>query len=114
MEKLQYLVWLPERTPRNAVRPLMIDEVAPALLAQGILGLTMDLDDDEADVAAPVPPREGEHMASALVSVWVDAYDRRAPIEKILRECSVRLDGYQVLESLYADYGTSKWAAPRN
>jgi hypothetical protein len=114
MEKLQYLVWLPERTPRNAVRPLMIDEVAPALLAQGILGLTMDLDDDEADVAPPVPPREGEHMASALVSLWVDCYDRRAPIEKILRDCSVRLDGYQVLESLYADYGTSRWAAPRN
>ncbi len=64
MEKLQYLVWLPEGTPRNAVKPLMIDEVAPKLLATGILGLTIDLDDDDADVAPPVPPPAGEHDAS--------------------------------------------------
>ncbi len=114
MEKLQYLVWLPEQTPRSAVKPLMIDEIAPALLGHEVLGLTMDLDDDEADVAPPVPPREGEHIPAALVSVWVDCYDRRDGIEKILRDCSVRLDGYQVLESLYTDYGASRWSAPRD
>ncbi len=114
MEKLQYLVWLPEQTPRSAVKPLMIGEIAPALLGHEVLGLTMDLDDDEADVAPPVPPREGEHIPAALVSVWVDCYDRRDGIEKILRDCSVRLDGYQVLESLYTDYGASRWSAPRD
>lgn len=114
MEKLQYLVWLPEEIGRDAVKPLMIDEVAPALLAQGVLGLTMDLDDDEADVPPPVPPHDGEHVPRALVSVWVDCYDRRAGIEDILRDCSVRLDGYQVLESLYTDYGASRWSGPRD
>ena len=114
MEKLQYLVWLPEGTSRNAVKPLMIDEVAPALLAQDILGLTMDLDDDEADVSPPVPPPEGEDVPGALVSVWVDCYDRRSGVEKILRDASVRVDGYQVLESLYSDYGTSRWAKSRD
>ncbi len=114
MEKLQYLVWLPERTLRAAVKPLMIDEIAPALLAQNVLGLTMDLDDDQADVAPPVPPGVGEHTPSALVSLWVDCYDRREGVEKILRDCSVRLDGYQVLESLYTDYGASPWSGPRD
>ncbi len=114
MEKLQYLVWLPELTPRSAVKPLMIDQVAPRLLAEGILGLTMDLDDDDADVTPPVPAPEGENVATALVSVWVDCYDRRAGLEKILRDAAVRVDGYQVLESLYTDYGTSKWAKPRD
>jgi len=113
MEKLQYLVWLPEGTPRAAVRPLMVDHVAPRLLAEGIHGLTLDLDDDEADVAPPVPPPEGEHVPRALVSVWVDCYDRRAGIEKVLGEAAVRVHGYQVVESLYTDYGTSPWSGPR-
>ena len=51
MEKLQYLVWLPEGTPRGDVKPLMIDGVAADLLAGDLLGLTIDLDDDDADVA---------------------------------------------------------------
>ena len=114
MEKLQYLVWLAESTARGAVKPLMIDEVAPDLLAQGVHGLTMDLDDADADVASPVAAPAGEHTPTALVSVWVDCYDRRAGVEKILADVSVRLHGYQVLESLYTDYGTSRWAAPRD
>jgi len=114
MEKLQYLVWLPEGTPRRAVKPMMVDEVAPRLLAEGLHGLTMDLDDDDADVASPVPPPDGEHTPQALVSVWVDCYDRRSRIENVLGDVSVRLDGYQVLESLYTDYGASPWAARRH
>ncbi len=114
MEKLQYLVWLPEGTERHAVKPLMIDEVAPRIVATGVLGLTMDLDDDEADVPAPVPAPPGEHTPQALVSVWVDCYDRRADLEAILDEVAVRVDGYQVVESLYTDYGRSQWAAPRD
>ena len=114
VEKLQYLVWLPEGTSPDAVRTTFIDEVAPKLLATNLRGLTMDLDDDLADVAAPVPAPEGEHTPAALISVWVDCYDRRGPIEDILRSVAVRIDGYQVLESLYADYGQSQWAASRD
>src|ERR1700728_1526331 len=114
MEKLQYLLWLPEDTERSAVKPLMIDRVGQELLAGDIRGLTIDLDDDDADVTPPVPAPAGEHIPSALVSVWVDCYDRRSWIEDILRNESVRVDGYQVLESLYTDYGASKWAASRD
>lgn len=114
MEKLQYLVWLPETTGRSAVKPLMVDEVAPELVASGVHGLTMDLDDDESDVAPPVPAPEGESLPRALVSVWVDCYDRRQPLEEILREVGTRVDGYQVVESLYTDYGQSRWAGPRD
>jgi hypothetical protein len=114
MEKLQYLLWLPQDTARNAVKPLMIDGVGQELLAGDIRGLTIDLDDDDADVAPPVPAPAGEHIPSALVSVWVDCYDRRSWIEDIQRCASVRMAGYQVLESLYTDYGTSRWAGPRN
>jgi hypothetical protein len=114
MEKLQYLMWLPERTGRCDVKPLVIDKVAPALLACGVLGLTIDLDDEWADVASPVPTPAGEQSPDALVSIWVDCYDRRSGVEEVLRSSSVRLDGYHVLESLYTDYGTSKWSNPRD
>lgn len=114
VEKLQYLVWLPPGTPRAEVRPRLVDEVAPRLLAQAVHGLTMDLDDDEADVPSPVPAPDGEHTPQALVSVWVDCYDRRDGVERVLGEAAVRLDGYQVLESLYTDYGTSRWAPRRD
>ncbi|MGA2521989.1 MAG: hypothetical protein ABSG81_14375 [Acidimicrobiales bacterium] len=114
MEKLQYLVWLPEGTARRDVKPIMIDAVAPALMDEGVHGLTIDLDDDEADVASPVPAPEGEHTPQALVSVWLDCYDRRAGVERVLGEAAVRVDGYQVLESLYTDYGTSRWSPRRH
>ena len=114
MEKLQYFVWLPEGTSRSEVGSLMIDEVAPALLSTDLLGLTFDLDDLDADIPSPVPAPAGEHEPAALVSVWVDCYDRRGAIERILGDAAVRVEGYQVLESLYADYGRSRWATARD
>ncbi len=116
MEKLQYLVWLPEGTGRDEVGPIMLGDVAPRLLESGagVHALTMDLDDAGADVASPVPPPDGEHTPEALVSVWVDCYDRRGALEAVLASVAQHVDGYQVLESLYTDYGTSKWAEPRN
>ena len=109
-----YLVWLPPGTPRARVRPLLLDQVAPELLARGALGLSMDLDDEDADVPAPVPLPEGAEPVQAIVSMWVDAYDFRAPLEAVLRSVADRIAGYQVVESLYGDYGRNPWSAPRN
>ena len=95
MEKLQYVVWLPPETTRAEVRTRFVDELAPKLLAIGIHGLTMDLDADEADVPAPVPTPEGEDAPHAIVSVWVDCYDRRGPLEDLIGDVAVRFDGYQ-------------------
>ena len=114
MEKLQYLVWLAPSTSRADVKSLMIDDVAPRLLERRVHGLTVDLDDDDAQVRSPLPPPAGEHTPDALVSVWVDCYDRRADLEDVLGSVAVRFDGYQVLESLYSDYGDSRWSGPRD
>jgi hypothetical protein len=113
VEKLIYLVWLPDGTTRSAVREVMLGEVAPALLAAGPRALTMDLDDEDADVASPVPGPDGEAPVRAVVSLWVDAYDWRAPFESVLNAVAERLAGYQVVESLYGDYGSSRWSEPR-
>ncbi len=38
MEKLIYLLWSPEGREPDATRKLLLDEVAPALLKQGVRG----------------------------------------------------------------------------
>src|SRR5580698_7646775 len=114
MEKLIYLVWLPPDTSRSEVAEVMLGSVAPALLDLNPPRLSMDLRDDGSDIPAPMPTPEGETPLHALVSLWVDAVDRRAPYHDILSEAATSLAGYQVVESLYSDYGDNQWSAPRD
>ncbi|MGP0031779.1 MAG: hypothetical protein ACLPVF_14880 [Acidimicrobiales bacterium] len=114
MEKLMYLVWLEPDTPRAAVPELMLGSVAPTLLALGPHGLSMDLRDPDSDIPAPVPTPEGETPLHAVVSVWLDAVDHRHPYQEALADSATTLAGYQVVESLYCDYGGNEWSAPRD
>jgi hypothetical protein len=61
-----------------------------------------------------MPTPDGEEPLAALVSVWIDAYDRRAPFERALAELGRRFAGYLVVESVYDDYGTTEYAGPRD
>ena len=108
-----YLVWLdPDFVPQK-VRTTMLEVVAPQLLALGVRGLTMDLDDEFAQIPVLMPPPEGEPQVRAIVSVWVDAYDFRGEIESTLSRHATRIAGYQAVESLYRDYGGNEWSEPR-
>ena len=108
-----YLVWLdPDFVPQK-VRTTMLEVVAPQLLALGVRGLTMDLDDEFAQIPVLMPPPEGEPQVRAIVSVWVDAYDYRGEIESTLSRHATRIAGYQAVESLYRDYGGNEWSEPR-
>jgi hypothetical protein len=114
MEKLIYLVWLDAETTRDSVAAVMLDSVAPALLALGPHRLSMDLWDTHSDIPAPVPTPAGETPLHALVSVWLDAVDHRRPYEDVLAPVATRWAGYQVVESLYTDYGSNRWALSRD
>ena len=59
-----------------------------------------------------MPTPEGEDTLAALVSVWIDAYDRRAPFERALAALGHRFAGYLVVESVYDDYGTTRVVGP--
>jgi hypothetical protein len=114
VEKLIYLVWLEPDTSRQAVADVMLGTVAPQLLALEPHRLSMDLRDTYSDIPAPVPTPDGETPLHALVSIWLDAVDHRRPFEAVLAGTATLLAGYQVVESLYTDYGTNQWAAPRD
>jgi hypothetical protein len=114
VEKLMYLVWLPEGTTPEAVRTTMIDEVGFRLLDLDPVALSMDLDDEHAQFPPPLPPTEGDPQVSAIVSVWLQRCDDRDPYEAILGDVADRIHGYAVIESLYSDYGETKWSGPRD
>ncbi len=114
MEKLIYLVWLDPETSRAEAEAVMLKTVAPELLALNPRGLSIDVRDTHSDIPAPMPTPEGETPLHGLVSVWLDALDYRAPYEAVLTRTAVRVAGYQVVESLYRDYGDSPWAEARH
>jgi hypothetical protein len=114
MEKLMYLAWLEPASSRAEVADVMLGDVASSLLALGPHRLSMDVWDPESDIPAPVPTPEGETPLHALVSVWLDAVDYRAPYEEVLSAATTSLAGYQVVESLYRDYGGNQWSGPRD
>jgi hypothetical protein len=114
MEKLIYLVWLEPDTTREAVADQMLGSVAPALLALEPIRLSMDLRDAPSDIPAPVPTPEGETPLHAVVSLWIDAVDHRQPYEDVVRAAATSMAGYQVVESLYTDYGANQWSTPRD
>jgi hypothetical protein len=109
-----YLVWLDPATTPAETTAVLHDTLAPTLLALEPRALTIDLDDEGAQVPPPLPPPEGENPIRAVVSIWLDTYEHRVPFEAAMRDHSSRIAGYLVTESLYRDYGGNQWAPMRD
>ncbi len=119
MEKVIWVARGPASIDRAALRTALVDGLAPGLLAEpDLCGLSMAIDDPEADVAPPVPWPEGEDVLLATISAWLPAYDRHAPvsgrIDALAVDRGLTVHGYVVTESLYTEYGESEWSGPRD
>ena len=94
----------------------------PALLRAGARAVAVNVHDTAAGEApSPVATPEGEEPHCAEVSVWVDSYDRRQPVERAVVAPGLRGAAYLVVESLYEDCGTTphggatsatRWSGP--
>ncbi len=114
MEKLVYLFWeRPSRSPDD-LRAQFVENLGSQLLSLSPRGLQVDVDDADAQVPSMIPLPDDELAVRASVSLWVDAHDRRAPYEDVLRSAGVRRAGYLVTESLYCDYGGNAHAPARD
>lgn len=115
MEKLVYVLWgdgSPGHGDRLRDRLLAL---APLLSDGGAHAVTVDVHDTAAaEAPSPVPTPEGENPHVAVVSIWVDSYDRRALLETLIFDLGLTVAGYLVVESLYEDYGTTPHSGARD
>jgi hypothetical protein len=115
VEKLVVLLWgAPDPIAGDRLRDHLLGEIGPRLLAAGARGLTVNVHDGAAaEAPSPAPAPDGEATHVAQLSVWVDSYDRRGPVDAVLADAGLPSSTYLVTESLYDDYGTTPHAGPR-
>ena len=114
LTKLVYLLWRPGREDRARTRELLLGQVAPRLLEDGVAQLSMNIADPESKMRAPAPRLTREPPICAELSLWLEQpEERRAAIEETLTALGFRLAGYLVEETLYTDYGENSHATPR-
>ncbi len=116
MEKVITLLWGEGSADAgDALRDRLVGETVPKLVASRVRGLSVNVHDSDADPApSPAPPPEGEEPHVAQISVWLDSYEHRGRVEEAVGELGLRWASYLVAESLYDDYGTTPYAAPRD
>lgn len=114
MIKLIYLLWPKQPMEPATRRTTLLDTCAPKLLDAGARYLTMNIDDDLADVRSPTPTTARNNPFVAEVSVWVEAMEPRETLESILTEAGFDVAGYRVREHVYTDYGGNEHSGPRD
>jgi hypothetical protein len=110
MEKLVYLVRRKPGVPAAGFRGHLLEEAAPRLLAAGARRLSFDVSDLLDDMPKPMLLMGEGPALGAAVSLWLDCYDARGPLEAVLREQAARLDGYLVTESVPQACADRDWA----
>jgi hypothetical protein len=115
VEKLVYLVWERPSVDAAALGRRVTADLIPALEALEPRGLSIVVDDGDAQVPSPVPVPDDELPIRLSASIWLDTFDHRGSVEAILADYGVRRAGYLVTESLCEDYGTTPdWLTPRD
>lgn len=114
MEKLVYLLWSEAGSAPSDNYARIRTELSAKLLALAPRSLWIQVDDQLADVPVPLPIPEGEEAPVAVISIWLDRYDDRAPFEDAMNAFSSRIAGYLVLESMYTDYGGNRHSEKRS
>ncbi len=116
MEKVIALVWGPgDAESGDSLRRQLMEETVPRIRQAGARGVTVNVHDSAAAPApSPAPPPEGEPPHVAEVSMWLDCYERTTEADAALASLGLTTASYLVVESLYDDYGTTPYAAPRD
>jgi len=109
MEKLVYLIWRDPALGSEAYRERLLGETASRLLAAGARKLDANVSDLLGAIPKPMLLMGEGATLSAAVSLWLDCYDARAPLEALLREGASRLDGYLVTESVPQPCADRDW-----
>jgi len=113
MDKLIYILWGSQEQDKKQRQQVLLQQVAPRLLASGAIKLTLYIVDQDSNVKSPAPFHPGERMC-AEVALWLDSAEQRAPHEEAFRSAGFRFAGYLVDETVYTEYGGNRHSGPRN
>jgi hypothetical protein len=100
MEKLIYLTWRKDALDAEGYRRHLLEEAAPRLLAAGARRLDVNVSDLLGAMPKPMLLMGEGASLGAAVSLWLDCYDARGPLEAVLGVGASRVDGYLVTESV--------------
>jgi len=100
VEKLCYVLWKPPALSGDAFRDALVGELGPALLAQGVRGLSLLVADAEAEAVAKARITRMAEPVAGLLSVWLDGAGEHAAVEAALAPHAARFAGYLVAESV--------------
>lgn len=114
MIKLIYLLWPCRPMERAERRTRLLERCAPKLLESGARYLSMNIDDDFANVPSPAPTTEVMDPFVAEVSMWVEDRSALGDLEAILLDADFDVAGYRVREYLYTDYGGNRHGKRRH
>ena len=119
MEKVLYVVEVaspPDPTVGDQVRSRLLDDLGPRLLGTGaVRALSFAVHDTDAAAApSPAPSADGVLVPLAVVSAWVDNYQRRESLDDAAASLGLASSTYLVAESLVEDYGTTPHGARRD
>lgn len=104
MEKLVYGLWRDPDQDLDPIRSTLLDEVAPALLGLGALGLRVCVEEPEGAILRVGSSPDGALLA-ASVSLWIPSYDDRSPSEDAIDRAGAQTYGWLVAESEARSYG---------
>lgn len=114
MIKLIYLLWPRRSMEREERRITLLKGCAPRLLEAGARYLTINVDDDHAEVPSPTPTTKLTDPFVAEVSIWLEDAEARGALESVLLDADFDIAGYRVTEHLYTDYGGNRHGRPRD
>jgi len=110
MEKLVYGLWRAADQDVDPIRAALLDEVAPGLLALGVDGLRIEVEEPAGKVLRTGSMPDGSLLCGS-VSIWLDSYDHRGPHEELIRGAGAQVHGWIVAESVAKSHGDRRtWA----
>ncbi|MCZ6463663.1 MAG: EthD domain-containing protein [Proteobacteria bacterium] len=99
MEKLVYLLSREASAPGADLRAALIEKAAPALRRAGASRISVNVNDEDVARGAGVTISRSDPPIRAMVSLWMENADDRAPCQATLARESSVLAGYLVVES---------------
>jgi len=100
MQKLIYPLWKPATQSSEAFRDNLLQSLGPQLITTGLpQQLRLCVVDEDVAPAANYRISSDDDPADGLITLWLDSYLARAPLEQLIAQHSARYSGYLVWES---------------